>query len=98
MPSCKQYKQLKLGMEPATDHYEGVLLSFRLHNQFIKGFLYGTISDWVFYSSSSVFLKYIPAGILPKYALWIDKIPVKLTEIYNGIFSAASKAGYKMEE
>ena len=98
MPSCKRYKQLKLSIDSDSDHYEAVLLSFRLQNQTVFGILNGTIADWNFRSGSAVFLKYIPSGVLQKYALWVDQIPKKLPEIYDGISTAAAKAGYSMLE
>jgi hypothetical protein len=98
MPACKRYKQLKLSMAPESDHYEQIVLSFKLHQQSVYGILNGTVTDWNFCSGSPVFLKYIPSGILYKYALWTDKIPKKLTEIYTGIYTAATKAGYNMLE
>jgi hypothetical protein len=98
LPPCKRYKQLKLSIDSVRDHYEMVALSFRLHNQAVYGVLNGTLSDWHFTSRSPVFLRYIPGGVLHKYELWFHAVPKKLTDIYEGIFSAAQKAGYNMLE
>jgi len=101
VPSCKRYKQLKLSVDVVSDHYEDVPLTFSLQNQYVSGILNGTVSDWNFRSPSPVFLKFIPSGVLYKYAFWIGEVPSKLSDIYNGIFTAASKAGYciiEMEE
>ena len=98
MPACKRYKQLKLGIETSNDHYEDVVLFFKIQNQPVYGLLNGTLNDWHFQSGSPVFLKYIPKGILNKYALWMDAVPKKLSEIYSGIVTSATKAGYTMLE
>jgi hypothetical protein len=98
MRGSRKIKQLKLGIEPTRDHFENVALSFRLSRQEVYGFLNGTSHDWQFQSESAPFLKQIPSGQLRKYSLWIDSIPQKLSDLYNGIREAALKRGYNLDE
>ena len=94
----KRYKQLKLGVEPYRGEFDSLWLTFKLGNQPVHGVLIGARSDWRFLSSSEIFLKYIPSGVLPKYALWCNGVPKNISSLYNNIFEAAQKAGYDLTE
>lgn len=98
MPVRKRYRQLKFEIDEQQDHYEGVLLRFRLNREEVTGLLNGSITDWVFQSDSPAFLKFVPSGRLCKYALWYDRIPQQVNRIYKGMWEAALKAGYELSE
>ena len=94
----RRYKQLKLGVEPYRGEFDSLWLTFKLGSQPVQGLLIGARSDWRFLSSSEVFLKCIPSGVLPKYALWFNGVPKNISALYNNIFDAALKAGYDLTE
>jgi hypothetical protein len=98
MPAIKRYKQLPLPLSSLARNVTPVCLSFRLKRQLVYGVLHGNVDNWTFVSNSSIFLRHIPSGRLDKYALWMDTVPVIITEIYNSIYNAALKAGYSLQE
>jgi hypothetical protein len=98
MPALRRSPQLKLGLLVVPRTYFSVVLHFSVCRRPLTGVLYGTASNWTFLSNSPAFLRYIPSGRLDKYALWVDKIPPNISTIYNGIFDAAFKAGYSLQE
>ena len=98
MRAFKKYKQLKLGINPLEDHYHGVVLQFRLNRRPVYGILNGSCNDWYFQSDSPAFLRYFPSGILHKYNLWTDSVPLKISEVYNGILESALKCGYDLAD
>ena len=98
MTTHKRYRQLKLDIAVLRDQYEGVALSFSLNRQPVTGILIGSWTDWVFYSSSPAFLRYLPSGRLHKYTLWTGPVPRCISKLYNGILESALKAGYDISE
>lgn len=98
MAVYKKYRQLRFNVDVLQDHYEAVPLQFQLYNRIVKGTLHGDFRDWFFTSSSPVFLRYIPDGVLHKYNLWLHPAPGQLSDIYNAIDEAALKAGCDLSE
>lgn len=94
----KKYRQLKFEIDELQDHYEMVVLRFKLRRHEITGLLNGSVTDWIFESDSAAFLKIIPSGKLCKYAFWGNGLPKQLNEIYKGVLGAALKAGYNLIE
>lgn len=98
MAVYKKYRQLRFNVDVLQDHYEAVHLQFRLYGRQVKGTLQGNFRDWNFTSSSPLFLRFIPGGVLYKYNLWLQPVPGQLSDIYNAIDEAARKAGYDLSE
>jgi hypothetical protein len=98
MTALRKYRQLKLGFDGQQEHYVSVPVSFPLGGQIVTGILNGTAADWIFHSSSPVFLRDFPSGRLHKYELWIDRVPKQISRVYNGILASALKAGYDLAE
>jgi hypothetical protein len=94
----RRYKQLKLSIEPYREEFIKLWLSFKLGKHTVQGILSGARNDWYFQSSSPAFLKQIPGGVLPKYALWYNRVPKNITSIYNNIMEAALREGYDLME
>ena len=94
MTARKRKNQLRLCIDVLKDQYHAVPLTFKLNNKTISGCLNGTSEDWTFNSNSPVFIEYIPSGVLTKYQLWFGSVPQIISELYNGIESAAIKLGY----
>lgn len=78
--------------------YAGVLLCFKLGRKDVCGLLNGSANDWTFESVSPAFIKHLPTGRLHKYAVWHNKVPSIVSNLYNGIWDAAFKAGYDLGE
>ena len=89
---------MKLGVEPYRGEFDSLWVTFKLGNRPVQGVLIGARSDWRFLSNSEIFLKYIPSGVLSKYALWCNGVPENISTLYNNIFEAAQKAGYDLTE
>jgi hypothetical protein len=98
MRAYAKSRQLKLEIHFLQQNFNGVELSFRLHNQTVKGHLLGNAQDWMFYSCSPAFLKIVSSGKLQKYNLWLNTIPKGISEVYNGIYESALKAGFDITD
>ena len=98
MPSLKRLRQLRLDLSSYTRDVSPVWLSFQINRRPVKGLLYGDYQNWTFESNSPAFLKHVPSGKLNKYAYWINAVPGGISEVYNGIFEAALKLGYSLQD
>ena len=98
MPAAKRLRQLRLDLSSFTRDVSPVWLSFQINRRPVKGFLYGDYQNWTFESNSPAFLNCVPAGKLNKYAYWVNTVPKGISEVYNGIFDAALKAGYSLQD
>ncbi|HEX2606551.1 MAG TPA: hypothetical protein VHK91_04190 [Flavisolibacter sp.] len=96
--SARNHSQLALGISTLQDHFDGVVLHFRLLNKPVSGILKGSSCDWFFESGSPAFTRLIPGGRLSKYMLWNDAVPNSISDIYNGILESAWKEGYDLGE
>ncbi len=90
----KRKNQLRLCIDVLKDQYHSVPLTFKMKNKLINGWLNGTAEDWTFSSYTPVFLEHISSGVLNKYALWLNRVPGVISELYNSIDEAALKSGY----
>ncbi|HZH97232.1 MAG TPA: hypothetical protein VEY06_15175 [Flavisolibacter sp.] len=96
MKTRKKYRQLKFYMDSLKEQYHAVFLIFRINNNQVHGILNGNAEDWIFTSTSSYFLKYIPGGTLSKYAMWIGSVPKTIGHFYLKITESAARAGYEL--
>ncbi len=80
------------------DQYHSVLITFRLRDQEVMGILNGNADDWQFTSSSALFTRHVPGGILCKYAEWSGGVPRIVGQLYPEIMEAAARAGYDLSE
>ncbi len=94
----RRYKQLKLEVELYQRQFNSLWLTFKLGKHLVAGLLIGDCHDWRFLSNSPVFLRYIPSGVLNKYALWFNGVPKNINAVYNNIIEAAQREGYDLTE